>query len=151
MTQILASLKDINAQLPSLDDNAVIEATDENTYLIQISVARVIRAYLARSVNQTMLMSWVDPDHTPDIIREVAARLIAAGLYANFAARTSMNIEDHSFGQKKYDEAMKILQGILTGDIVLAEFDIQAVDSLSALDFFPVDDTDRAFTRSMEL
>jgi hypothetical protein len=149
--EILASIEDINANLPSQDDVPVVEAKSENTVLIQVSVARVIRGYLSGAVDSTTLMSWDEPANTPDIIREAAAKMIAAQLYFNFAARTSLTIEDDSFSQKRYDEAMAILNGILAGDILLGPEVPVETTSLDELDFHPVDDTDRAFTMSMKL
>src|SRR5688572_8598273 len=129
MAEILASLNDINAHLPSLDDEVVIEATAENTNLIQLSVSRIIRAYLSREVPTATLMSWSEPTDTPDIIREAAAMMIAAQLYVDFAARTSIDVEDIAFSQRKYDEAMALLNKILSGEIVLEGIPVEVIDS----------------------
>jgi hypothetical protein len=151
MPEILASLDDINANLPDgLDVNAVCVATDENTSIIQISVARVIRAYLTPVVSQEILYSWTVPTNTPDIIREIAAKLIGAQLYFNSAARTSLTVDQDNFAQKLYDQAMAMLQLILTGDIILdPDVPVTPFDVVTSDDFFPVDDTDRAFTMGM--
>lgn len=149
--EILASLNDVNSYLPNIDEDAVVEATDENSDLIQLSVARVIRGYLSTIVDTTELMSWDSPEDTPDIIREAASMLIASQVYFNFHARTRMTIEDRNFAQLLYDRAIAILEKIIEGLIEVPGIDPGATSAMSELDFFPVDDTDRAFTMSMEL
>lgn len=150
--EIMASLDDVNAHL----DGEVIEATADSTDLIQVSVARVIRGYLTGVIDQTDLMSWQTPETTPDIIREIASRLIAAQLYFNESSRTSLIVDPDSFAQKKYDEAMAMLQAIVGGTMVIVPPTngggvTPPSDILTDEDFFPVDATDRAFTVGMEL
>jgi hypothetical protein len=150
--EILASLDDINPELPSVDEQPVVEATSENTGLIQVNVARVVRAYLSATVDSATLMSWDQPTDTPETIRVIAGKLIAANLYFDFAARTSLVIDDNSFAQKRYDEAMEMLNKIVAGEIVIGPgAEAPATLGLDELDFHPVDDTDRAFTMDMEL
>ena len=149
--EILASIDDINAELPSEDDSPVIEATEENSDLIQVSVARVVRGYLSPVVDGTTLMSWDEPANTPDPVREAAAKFIASQLYFNFAARTSLTIEVRNFAQLLYDQAMAMLNGIIAGTILLGPTVPVTTASLAIEDGFPIDDTDRAFTMSMEL
>jgi len=151
--EIMATLDDVNAHL----DGEVIEATADNTDLIQVSVARIIRGYLSRTVDQTTLMSWQTPDTTPDTIREVASMLIAAQLYFAQSARTSLLIDDTNFAQRLYDQAMALLNGIIAGDIAIVGGPgngtpvADPVLGLTDLDYNPVDDTDRAFTLGMQL
>jgi hypothetical protein len=145
--EILASIDDINA---NLDKNVVVAATPENTNLLQISVARIIRGYLARAIDTATLVGWDSPPNTPDIIREAAAKLIAAQLYFNETSRTSITVEDTHYAQKLYDRAMEILNGILGGTIVIENVTVGSISELSDLDFFPTDDTDRAFTLGMQ-
>ena len=149
--EILASLDDINSYLPSIDRDTVVEATSENSALIQLSVSRVVRGYLSKVVDSTTLMGWDEPTNTPDIIREAASMLIASQVYFNFHARTRMTIEERNFAQLLYDRAIAILQGIIDGKIDVPGIDPGATSAMSGLDFFPVDDTDRAFTMAMEL
>ena len=148
--EILASTDDVNGNL----DGEVIEATADNTVLIQLSVARVIRGYLAALVPTTTLMSWSEPELTPDIVREIAAKLIAAQLYFVMAARQSFQIDDNNYGQRLYDEAMKMLQDILDGVIVLPPEVVppgEGTMAMSGLDYFPNSDADRAFEMGMQL
>jgi hypothetical protein len=157
MAEILANVDDINANLPSeapggsSASGAVVVADDSNTALLQISVARVVRAYLSGVVSSLTLNSWVNPDVTPDPVREAAAKLIASQLYFNKIARSSATIDERHFSQKRYDEAMAILDKIVDGTIVLEDVPVEVVGELSILDGFPIDDTDRAFTVGMEL
>lgn len=147
MAEILATLDDINAQLA---DN-VVEATGQNTELLQISVARVVRGYLSRVISGTTLATWTSPDKTPDIIREAAAMLIASQVFFQATSATSLDVDDRNWGQLLYDRAISLLTGVVDGDILIDEIVVEPIDSMSALDFFPTDDTDRAFTVGMEL
>ena len=149
--EILASLDDINSYLPSIDEDVVLEATSENSDLIQLSVSRVVRGYLSQVVDTTTLMSWDSPQDTPDIIREAASMLIASQIYINFISRTRITIEERNWAQLLYDRAIAILQGIVDGLIDVPGIDPGATSAMSELDFFPVDDTDRAFTMGMQL
>jgi|SRR5215472_2806399 len=150
--EILCTVPDVNAHF----DQDVLTADADNTQLPQISVARVIKGYLARSVAPTVLASWATPETTPDIIREIAAMLIASQVYFNYAMRTSIILDDHNFAQRLYNEAMQMLQGILDGTIPLIDpgtglpIEGDNPDEMSDLDYFPTDATDRAFTMSQK-
>lgn len=143
-TEILADLTDINAHL----DGEVIEADFNNTQLVQISVARVIRGYLSRVIDNPTLLSWNDPNTTPDIIREIAGMLIAAQVYFNKSARTALDIDDTNFAQRLYDRAIAMLNGIIDGTIDIPGITETSTEAMTNLDFFPIDSTDRAFTLS---
>jgi hypothetical protein len=153
-SELLASLNDINAWL----DGQVVQATGDNTALIQIAMSRVVKGYLAKVVDPVTMAGWIDPPHTPDIIREIASMLIAAQLYFDEMSRTSIIIEDMSYAQKLYDRAMLMLNDIIEGKLAIINgsggttpIPITPEDSLTTEDFFPIDDTDRAFTLSMKL
>jgi len=151
MAELLASLDDINAHLPSDEGDPVVEATDENTNLLQISVARVIRGNLSTVLSTATLLSWDSPEDTPEYIREIAGMLIASQLYFNETAKQSLIIDDDSVAQRKYNEAMAMLNAIVAGNVVIPDVAAETGGDLSDLDFFPVDDTGRAFTIGMEL
>lgn len=144
--EILASLDDVNANL----DGKVIVATDENTEFVQVSVARVVRAYLSRVIDNLTLYSWKTPENTPEIITEIAAKLIASQLYMNKAATTSLGVDDKSFAQRKYDEAIALLEQIVSGGIIIPGVIETPTEGMSDLDFFPIDNTDQAFTMGRE-
>src|SRR4051794_33232194 len=131
MAEILASLDDIKA---NLDEN-VADATDENTELLQISISRIVRGYLSGIVDNVTLQGWRTPEITPEIIREAAAKLIAAQHYFNEISKTSPIIDADSYAQKLYDEAMAILQKIVDGVIVIPDIVVVTDYSLSDLDF----------------
>lgn len=153
MAEILATVSDINASLPSEDfdgSGAVVTATDENTALLQISVARVVRGFLSGAVPQEVTMAWIEPDLTPEPVREAAAKMIAAQLFMQRVTRTTALIDERHYAQVLYDQAMAILNGIKDGTILLEEV-VVVGDSMSLFDFHPVDDTDRAFSMGMEL
>lgn len=150
MAEILASIDDINANLPSDADVPVVVANIDNTALLQISIARVVRGYLSRALDTATLVSWTNPSNTPDIIREVAAKLIASQLYFNKIAGQSSDIPERSVPQRLYDEAIQMLNDIIAGTIVIPDIPIPSTE-MNELDFFPVDDTDRAFTLGMNL
>lgn len=158
MAEILASLDDINTELPSDEVGAssseypmVVTATDDNSNLLQIAIARTVRAYLSGTVDSVILMGWNSPANTPETIRVAAAKLIAAQLYFNQTARTSLTIDELSFAQKRYNEGMDILNKIISGEIILGAEVPTTTPALTVLDFHPTDDTDRAFTMGMEL
>lgn len=151
MPEILATLEDVNANLPADPAMVVVEATEANTDLLQISIARVVRGYLSRVYEVATLVSWDTPQKTPEIIREVAAKLIAAQLYFNKTAEQSTTIEENSFAQKLYDEAIALLNSIIGGDIIVPDIPSTPTDGMSILDGFPIDDTDRSFTMGMNL
>jgi|SRR5215831_12533644 len=149
--EILATLDDVNAHF----DSEVIEADANNTKLVQVSVARVVKGYLARILDPPTLAGWATPETTPDIIREIASMLIAAQVYFNYAARTSLLLENNNFAQRLYDEAIAMLNMILSGQLVIQDpvTDLPIVITSpeymeDGLDYFPIDDTDRAFSMS---
>lgn len=147
--EILASLEDIQAHLP----DRIVVADEDNTVLIQISVARIIRGYLARSnaIDNSVLLSWTDPAGTPEIIREIAGMLIASQLFFNKIAESSTEIDDDNFAQRMYDKAIAMLEAIVLGTLIIVDVVIDEGTSMNDLNFFPIDDTDRAFTLGMEL
>lgn len=151
MAEILATLDDINAELPSDGQEPMVVADDDNTELLQISVARIVRGYLSRVVDNGVLVSWASPESTPELVSTIAGKLIASQLYFNETAKTTTILDPDSFAQKRYDEAMSLLNQIIAGTIVIPDIVVNPVEGLTDLDFFPVDSTGRAFTIGMEL
>lgn len=149
MAQIMASLDDINNYLP--EDQNVVKADDVNSVEAQVSASRLIRGYLSRVIDNTTLVSWSSPDATPDIIREVAGLLIASQLFFDAAAAASLDIDVRHVSQLLYDRAIAILQQIVTGQIIVPGIIQTNPEVMSELDFFPRDDTDRAFSMNMTL
>lgn len=145
--EILASIDDINANL----DLDIVTATPDNTNLIQINVARQIRGYLSRIISTATLVGWDSPAATPEIIRLAASKLIASQLFFNESSRTSVIVDDNHYAQKLYDEGMKILNDLVGGIELIDGVVTIGLEVLEEADFFPIDDTDRAFTSGMEL
>jgi hypothetical protein len=153
-TEIMASLDDINANL----DGDIVVATADNTKYIQVSVARVIRAYLSRIIDNTIIYAWTTPDLTPDPIRESAAKLIAAQLYMEKMSRSTTEIPATHYAQILYNQVFSsnpimpgIMNQIITGDIPLPNIVTTPIEGLTTSDFFPIDATDRAFTMGLKL
>lgn len=149
MLEIMASLNDVNANL----DGEVVEATASNTDLIQISVARVIRGYLTQVVDPTIMVTWTSPEATPEIIREVAGKMIAAQLYYNETAKSTTNVTPTHYAQILYNQAIALLNMIVQGEVSIGgEVPTTPLEVLElGLDYFPIDDTDRAFTMGQKL
>lgn len=145
--EILATVDDVNANL----DGTVVDADAQNTSLIQVSVNRVVKGYLSRVIDAPTMAAWTTPENTPDIIREAAAKLIAAQLYFNKTSRSSTATGPNTYAQKLYDDGMAILNQIIQGDIVVPNIIVTPIEGLTALDYFPIDNTDRAFTMGMNL
>lgn len=147
--EILASLDDINAQL----DDDIITADLNDTALLQTSIARIIRANLSQVVGTSTLYSWSTPGLTPEVIREIAAKLIAGRLYIQKVSRSGQLIPNEHYGQILYQEGLDMLKRVMTGEIAIIDIptDTTASDSITDLDYFPRDATDRAFTLGMEL
>lgn len=136
--ELLASIDDINTHLPS--DKAQIDDADDD--LLQIDAHRTIRALLAGTFTAVQLATWVDPATTPPLIRQVAGLLIAAKWYATLYAEDS--IEDSTFAQSLYNEAIGILNGIRDGTLTVIGADGTTIidtggTGLSSDDFFPND------------
>jgi len=146
--EILASLDDINGHL----DGTVVEADAQNTSLIQVNINRVIKAYLSRVVPSTTMVNWTSPETTPDSVREAASFLIASQLYFEQTAKSSTLIEQRHYAQWLWDQGMALLNGIIDGSVILPpDAGVTPIESLTELDYFPIDATDRAFTLGMNL
>ena len=144
----LASIDDINAYLPP---PTVVEADDVNVAKLQISVQRVIRGYLSRILSTATMAGWEDPESTPDIIREIAGMLVASQLFINQASASTWEINDDNYAQRLYDRAIALLNEIISGQILIPDIIPIGTESMTELDFFPEDDTDRAFSMGMKL
>ncbi len=146
-SEILASVDDINANL----DGVVASANLNNTAALQISVARIIRANLAQAIGTDIIFGWVDPTTTPEIIREIAAKMIAGMHYMEEVSRSGQIIPVDHYGAIVYQQGMDLMKQIINGEILITGIVSTSNDSYTEEDFFPIDATDRAFTRAMEL
>lgn len=128
----LASLEEINDQLPE-DKAQVVEAKYAP---FQLDAERIVRGTLAGVIDRAVLATWVDPDHTPQLIRAIVARLVAAFAYRKLYSEDSL--EDPTFAQNKYNEAMSFLQKLVEGKMELEELDSTVVQGhFGRGDFYP--------------
>lgn len=138
-----ADLDDINTHLPT--DKLSVTAGLEPR--LSLDAERIIRGYLVGVIAPATLAAWVDPAHTPELIRSISGRLIAAAYYATRYSEDSPDIP--KYAQNKYNEAINILQRIQTGKVVLVEPDGTTVDRNAAqfdTDWFRPNDSKPAFT-----
>lgn len=144
----LADLEDINVHLPT----EKIEVDSALYAPLQLDAERIVRGYLAGFFTPAELASWSDPDSTPGLIRAIAGRFIAAFYYRLRYSEDSL--EDPTYAQNKYNEAMGMLKGVLDGSLVLEEVVIASpIGQLTSADFWPNNTTTPgpAFTMGMEL
>jgi hypothetical protein len=117
ITPILASVDDINTFLPTDKLDASSDGAEAAINLLEIEVARLIKGCLSGVFAPTVLASWVDPTSTPDYIRSIAGRLIAAMWYAQ---RYSEDLETPSnFAQNLYNIAMEMIGYVRIGEVVI--------------------------------
>lgn len=142
---MLASLDDINTHLP-IDK---LEATDGNEEIDrhQVDVERVIKGYLTSTYSAAVLAAWADPSSTPDFIRSIAGRLIAAFYYGR---RYSEDLPDwdRTYPQRLYNEAMAMLLQVQTGDVIVVPGTTPETQFSSDF-FYPTKDTEPVFTMGM--
>lgn len=138
--EILASLEDINVHLP--DDKAKMLDSDDD--LLQIDAARYVRSLLAGMFSASTLQAWNTPDNTPELIRGVAGRIIAAKYYATLYSEDVDTVS--AYAQSLYNEANNTILGIRSGSMVVLDSNDNPVAveigvSLGSGDFWPNNDT----------
>lgn len=106
--EILASLLDINTHLPSN-----IKATDSLDD-IQVDAQRLIKAQLTATYSSAIVVTWVNPDTTPGLIRGIAGRLIASKWYAVLVSQGSAD-EIPGYSINLYREALSLLADLKSG------------------------------------
>jgi hypothetical protein len=142
--EILASLNDVNTHLP--DDKAKMKDSDDD--LLQIDAARYIRSLLTGFFSVTTLNGWDTPANTPETIRGIAGRIIAAKYYATLY---SEDIDTTSnYAQSLYNEANQMIDMIRVGTITVVdssgnEVPTESGGALESDDFWPNDTTDGPF------
>jgi len=134
--EILASLDDINTHLPS--DKAKMLDSDDNE--LQIDVARYVRSLLSGFFSAATLTAWVSPATTPDAIRGIAGRLIAAKWYALLYSEDIETV--NTYAQNLYNEANMMIDQVRTGVLVVVDVNnvpipAEGVASLTSDDFYP--------------
>lgn len=133
----LASLDDINTHLPE-DKLSLTEGTDDR---FQIDAERIVRGYLAGAIPPVTLAAWVDPDSTPELIRAIVGRLIAAAYYAQRYSEDSTEVPEYA--QDLYNKAISQLERIQAGTLELVDIDdltlLTSNVSFDSDDFYPND------------
>lgn len=132
---MLASLDDINTHLP-VDK---LEADDSAVELLQVDARRIIKGYLSGVFPPATLAAWADPATTPETIRGIAGRLIAAAFYIERYAEDVADIP--AFAQMKYNEAITLLTRVQQGQLTLEEVTAVSTEVLTNADFWPNDTT----------
>lgn len=134
--ELLASVDDINTHLPtdkldaSSGDGVVVSAIN----LFEIDTSRLIKGYLSGVYTPTTLASWADPASTPEYIRSIAGRFIAAFYYAQ---RYSEDLDhDSNYAQGVYLEAMGMLDCVRIGEVILPVDQAPAAGTQFSEDFF---------------
>lgn len=146
----LADLGDINVHLP--DDKLEVDTARYAPY--QLDAERIVRGFLAGYITPVILAGWTTPETTPQLIRAIAGRLVAAFYYRERYSEDSL--DDPQFAQVKYNEAISWLMAVKEGTLTLEELeegDIVGGNNLTTDMFAPNDDTLPApfFTMGMTL
>lgn len=132
---MLATATDINTFLPA----GHIQAEDDEYTAEDLDAQRVIRGYLSGVFTPTILAGWASPETTPEVIRGVAGRLIAALIYSR--AYSGEDPELNDYAQKLYNDAMALLQGIAAGMIIVLDpgtgLPVTDAHNASSADFWP--------------
>lgn len=123
-----AALSDVNVHLP--DDKA--QAQDADIINLNIDAQRLIKARLANTYELPVLAAWATPDDTPELIREIAGKLVAAKFYANLVAEDEA--DGSQFAQNLYDEAIATLEEIRQGLLTIIDPDGNPIDNLSFIE-----------------
>ena len=106
---------DVQIHLPV--DKLKVEEIPDDLIKAKEDADRIVRGYLAGVVASAVLGTWVIPATTPTIIRAIAGRFTAALIYRTRYSENSLN--DPEFAQNKYNEAMAMLNKIISGELVI--------------------------------
>lgn len=133
--EILASNEDVNGFLPDL-----LEVSGGNDRQLQIDANRVVKSQLAGVFTPLVLTGWDEPADTPQLIRGIAGRLIAAKYYAQQLSQETTNVPQ--FAQNLYNEAIAMLAMIKSGQLVVTDDDNNPISTgdgadLTSADVYP--------------
>ncbi len=146
--EVLASYSDINVQLPT---TFAVDANTEGIDAASLDAIRIVRGSLLGVFSPTVIAGWDSPTHTPELIRGVAARLIAALMYSRLFAAQDSDTPD--FANQKYRAAMQTLKQIRSGELILLDVDNTTLLTAgwSNTDFYPnAEASGPIFTLDME-
>jgi hypothetical protein len=125
--QILASINDINGELPDL-----VKITDADDMQYQIDAKRLINSQLAGIFSPATLQSWITPDVTPGLIRLIAGKLIASQHYA--IQFSQENTDRSSYAADLYAAALQMIAGIRSGMLIVVDDSGVPIDAGGTLD-----------------
>ena len=136
-----AGVSDVNVHLP--DDKAQI--LDGEMPNLLLDAERTINSRLASTFEATDFASWTEPAETPEIIRAIAGKLVAAKFYANLVAEDQA--DGSVFAQNLYNEAIQELNDIRDGILTVIGVDGNPLinDSLTETSFLPNNSTQDPF------
>lgn len=127
---------DVQIHLPV--DTLTVEAIPDDREKAYEDAERIIRGYLAGVVDSAVMATWTTPATTPEIVRAIGGRLAAAAIYRLRYGQGALN--DPEYAQVKYNEAMKMLEDIIAGDLLIEEVPDTTIFDDSY--FWPNDSTD---------
>lgn len=137
----LATAEDANGwldgtKLAFADDNDAADDAD--------NADTIVRAHLS-GVYPDGVDTWdIESNNVPDTIKEIASLLMASYKYAKVY---SEDVEsESSYAARLESRAMRLLDDLKTGVIVLHDSEESSGIAFDDDDFHPSDDTDRKFT-----
>jgi len=113
----VAFVDDADVQIHLPVDKIRVEEVPDDLARAKEDSERIIRGYLAGIIDAAVLALWADPETTPAQIRAIAGRLTAALLYR--LRFSEQSLDDPEYAQTKYNEAMKMLQDIIAGNLII--------------------------------
>lgn len=137
----LCTLDDINVFLPE-DKLGVLNADDD---ALQLDAERIIKGTMSGTFSAATIALWTTPVTTPNLLRAIAGRLIAALVYARaFSSEVDAVPE---YAQKLYDEAMSMMASVISGDITLVDVveETTVGERLTDANFYPTENAPGPF------
>jgi len=134
---LYATLDDINAHLPVEQGKAQI--MDGQDDLLQIDAYRLIRGRLSGTFDLTVINTWTSPAATPEQIRQIAGKIIAAKWYALLVSEDEA--DGSLFAQTLYNEAIAALNDIRNGTMTVIGVDGTELENSALIEssFWPND------------
>ena len=133
----MAIVSDADVQIHLPVDKLQVEEIPDDLAEAKKDSERIIRGYLAGVFESTTLATWTDPDNTPEVIRAIAGRLCAALIYRVRYSEDAL--DDPQYAQMKYNEAMDMLNKVISGVIVLPEVGSDTANPFDNTYFTPND------------
>lgn len=111
----IVGIDNVNVFLPA--DKLYVYNADDDAPIRDAE--RIIKARLSGTFSPATLATWVDETTTPEVIQQIAGRLVAALVYAK--AFSSEIAGYPEYAQHLYDEAMSLLDQIVLGGIIITD------------------------------